>query len=270
MQQYLKRKDVAGKTGTTNKAMDAWFIGFTPEYTAGVWVGYDEKRPLGRGEEGGRAALPIWGYFMQEVLQNQPDKEFPVPPNIAFVKMLTYAGNARQGFAPTTVEEPVYTPFAGRTLVLSPLDPPELLNQMRGTPPAVQLNPFAPAPWTPGRPEGPASYPPPGAVMHSPPPVDVRGPVPPPGAGGAVLPPYPPASQPPGQAVKPTPQPLYPPPAQPSRPDVRRVPPSETESPSYREASAPASRRGTRPGPGPVPQPSGDRVREKPATRAAP
>ncbi|MCA1961861.1 MAG: PBP1A family penicillin-binding protein [Desulfomonile sp.] len=270
MQQYLKRKDVAGKTGTTNKAMDAWFIGFTPEYTAGVWVGYDEKRPLGRGEEGGRAALPIWGYFMQDVLQNVPDKEFPVPPNIAFVKMLTYTGNARQGFSPTTVEEPVYAPFAGRTLVISPLDPPESLNQIHGTAPPVQLSPFASPPWTADRTGSSVPAVPPASVTQGYPPVDVRGHVSPLAPGGAVPPPYSPSSQPPGAGVKPPPQKLYPSPVQPSRPDVRGMPPPGSEGPSYREAAAPVSRQRPQPGPGAVSPPSGEQLRKKPAAKGTP
>ena len=67
MVKYVQRRDLAGKTGTTNNAEDTWFIGFSPDFTAGVWVGFDEKRPLGSREEGARAALPVWGYFMAEV-----------------------------------------------------------------------------------------------------------------------------------------------------------------------------------------------------------
>jgi penicillin-binding protein 1A len=132
MKQYVKRKDLAGKTGTTNKAADTWFIGFNPEYTAGAWVGFDEKRPLGGREEGARAALPIWGYFMKEVLANKPERDFPVPPEVTFKDMLTFAGSPSQGFVPKMVREPVYTPFVGKTLVLSPLDTPQTLAQYRG------------------------------------------------------------------------------------------------------------------------------------------
>lgn len=128
VRKYLKRNDLAGKTGTTNHAEDAWFIGFNPDFTAGVWVGYDEKRPLGPKEYGSRAALPVWGYFMREVLKNRPQKEFPVPPEINFTEMITVTGNKRDGFHPKTVQEPVYAPFVGYTLVLSPLDPPEVLH----------------------------------------------------------------------------------------------------------------------------------------------
>lgn len=127
MLSYINRRDVGGKTGTTNNAEDAWFIGFTPVYTTGVWVGYDEKRPLGRREAGGRAALPIWGYFMKDVLEKTPEREFSVPPNVTFTDALTYAGNKRDGFTLRYVEEPVFSRFVGKTLVLSPLDPPSVL-----------------------------------------------------------------------------------------------------------------------------------------------
>lgn len=70
----------AGKTGTTNGPKDAWFIGFTPYYVAGVWVGYDNNQDLGRGETGGGTALPIWTDFMQRVHRTLPIREFPSPP----------------------------------------------------------------------------------------------------------------------------------------------------------------------------------------------
>ena len=56
---------LAGKTGTMDEYTDAWFVGFDPNITVGVWVGYDEKKPLGNGETGAAAALPIWMDFMQ-------------------------------------------------------------------------------------------------------------------------------------------------------------------------------------------------------------
>ena len=68
---------VAGKTGTTNDYTDAWFIGLTPSLTCGVWVGFDEKRSLGRGETGGRAALPIWIDFVRRVTRKMAAEEFP-------------------------------------------------------------------------------------------------------------------------------------------------------------------------------------------------
>lgn len=68
----------AGKTGTTNDFTDAWYIGFTPRLTAGVWVGNDDKRvSLGKKETGARAALPVWLEFMKQVTQNWPVEDFP-------------------------------------------------------------------------------------------------------------------------------------------------------------------------------------------------
>lgn len=71
------KRPVAGKTGTTNNYTDAWFIGFTPSLTCGVWVGYDQKKSLGKGETGAKAALPIWVEFMQQVLGGKPVESFP-------------------------------------------------------------------------------------------------------------------------------------------------------------------------------------------------
>ncbi len=132
--QYVKRKDIAGKTGTTNNAEDTWFVGFSPEYTAGVWVGFDEKRPLGRREEGSRAALPVWGYFMKEILRNRPEREFVIPPEIMFKEFLTVANDPKEGTTLKSVIEPIYAPFNGYTLVISPLDSLETLAEFVRSP----------------------------------------------------------------------------------------------------------------------------------------
>lgn len=71
---------IAGKTGTTNDFTDAWFIGFSPSITCGVWVGFDDHRPLGKGEEGSHVALPIWMDFMSQALKGQPARQFPDSP----------------------------------------------------------------------------------------------------------------------------------------------------------------------------------------------
>jgi len=68
---------VAGKTGTTNDFTDAWFVGFTPSYTAGVWLGYDEKKTLGPKESGADAALPIWIDVMKVAIAGHPNERFP-------------------------------------------------------------------------------------------------------------------------------------------------------------------------------------------------
>ncbi len=73
---------LAGKTGTTNDFTDAWFVGFSPNLTCGVWVGYDEKKSLGDKETGARAALPIWMQFMNVALAGKDAGEFPAAPEM--------------------------------------------------------------------------------------------------------------------------------------------------------------------------------------------
>ncbi|MCB9655660.1 MAG: PBP1A family penicillin-binding protein [Deltaproteobacteria bacterium] len=75
----------AGKTGTTNNNVDAWFVGFTPRYTVGVWVGTDGNESLGDKETGGRAALPAW-ISIVEALPASPDDAFPVPDDAVLVE----------------------------------------------------------------------------------------------------------------------------------------------------------------------------------------
>ncbi len=87
LKKIVGRPDIAGKTGTTNENMDAWFVGFSPEYSCGVWVGFDEEAPIGDAETGGKAAAPIWGYFMKEVLRDRAVKEFPSPQSVEFRKV---------------------------------------------------------------------------------------------------------------------------------------------------------------------------------------
>ena len=81
------KRPVAGKTGTTNNLHDAWFVGYTPRYNTGTWVGYDEENSLGKGETGSRAASPIWVGFMQRLLADKPVRVFQVPEGIVFSKI---------------------------------------------------------------------------------------------------------------------------------------------------------------------------------------
>jgi penicillin-binding protein 1A len=81
------KRPAAGKTGTTNNLFDAWFVGYTPEYITGVWVGMDEEAPMGAGETGSRAASPIWLGFMQRALEGKPVKVFETPEGIEFAKI---------------------------------------------------------------------------------------------------------------------------------------------------------------------------------------
>jgi penicillin-binding protein 1A len=85
-------RPVAGKTGTTSNLNDAWFMGFTPQYVTGVWVGFDEESSLGKGETGASAAIPIWLGFMKQILDGKPPVPFPVPTGIVFVSIDSETG----------------------------------------------------------------------------------------------------------------------------------------------------------------------------------
>jgi len=80
-------KPVAGKTGTTNDYKDAWFIGFTPDLTVGVYIGYDQPSSLGHGETGGNLAAPVVRDFMREALADVPPVPFRAPPGIKLVRV---------------------------------------------------------------------------------------------------------------------------------------------------------------------------------------
>ncbi len=97
-------RPAAGKTGTTNNLNDAWFLGYTPRYTTGVWVGYDNERSLGKGETGSRSASPIWLDYMKEALADRPVRTFNVPEGIVFAKI-----DAKTGLLP--IEESEETLF---------------------------------------------------------------------------------------------------------------------------------------------------------------
>ncbi len=92
--QELKKinKPVAGKTGTTNDARDAWFIGYTPDLVVGVYVGYDLPRPMGKGATGGHLAAPIVRHFMQLALKGKPATPFRVPAGIQLIPINSKAG----------------------------------------------------------------------------------------------------------------------------------------------------------------------------------
>ncbi|MCK8601687.1 penicillin-binding protein 1A [Desulfoferrobacter suflitae] len=97
-------RPAAGKTGTTNDLKDAWFIGYTPSYLAGAWVGYDNHNiSLGRKETGGRAACPIWVYFMEEWLKDKPVEGFSIPPGVVFAKINPATGARASSGDPNAV-----------------------------------------------------------------------------------------------------------------------------------------------------------------------
>jgi penicillin-binding protein 1A len=88
----LHRGDLSGKTGTTNEARDTWFNGFNRNIVATVWVGFDQERPLGEGEEGSRTAVPIWVNFMREALRDQPDRPRPLPSGLVTARISPKTG----------------------------------------------------------------------------------------------------------------------------------------------------------------------------------
>ena len=83
----LGRTDLAGKTGTTNDQKDAWFSGFNHALVATTWVGFDKLEPLGRGETGGRAALPVWIEYMQFALQDVAEQKLEPPEGLVTVRI---------------------------------------------------------------------------------------------------------------------------------------------------------------------------------------
>jgi penicillin-binding protein 1A len=83
----LGRKDLAGKTGTTNDLVDAWFAGYQPGIVAISWVGFDQPKKLGNNETGGVAALPIWMDYMKTALKDVPEVFMPVPQGIVTARV---------------------------------------------------------------------------------------------------------------------------------------------------------------------------------------
>jgi len=118
-------RPLAGKTGTTNLAKDAWFVGYSTDFVAGVWVGYDEAIPLGYGEAGAVTALPIWMAFMKVAEAGRPAVDFPKPPGIVNVRIDPVTGllagpdtgegideEYLSGTEPTEVSAPATAPAA--------------------------------------------------------------------------------------------------------------------------------------------------------------
>lgn len=103
----LGRSDIAGKTGTTNDETDAWFSGYNSHLVAVVWVGFDQPSPLGRGEVGGRAALPMWMDFMRAALGDSPEVERPRPPGLVEVRIDRTSGMLAAGGDPNAIIEVV-------------------------------------------------------------------------------------------------------------------------------------------------------------------
>lgn len=99
-------RPVAGKTGTTNESRNAWFAGYTPGLTTVVWVGFDDNQPLGPGETGGRAAIPIWLGFMERAVAGQPVQDFEAPSSIVFALVDPKSGRLALPTHPGARQEP--------------------------------------------------------------------------------------------------------------------------------------------------------------------
>lgn len=105
---YQFTKPAAGKTGTTDNYTDAWFIGFTPLLTAGVWVGLDDPQlKLGNGQTGSHAALPFWADFMKAVYDtlNLPAQNFKQPPEVVSLQVCEESGKIATNFCPKVITE---------------------------------------------------------------------------------------------------------------------------------------------------------------------
>lgn len=101
----LGRGDLAGKTGTTNEQRDAWFAGYNHDLVAISWVGFDQLQPLGSGETGARAALPMWIEFMRGALRGMPEKSLPRPPGLVSVRIDPETGELAAGGDPGAIFE---------------------------------------------------------------------------------------------------------------------------------------------------------------------
>jgi penicillin-binding protein 1A len=99
------RKPVAGKTGTTNKSADAWFVGFTHDVVTLAWIGHDDpKDPLGIFETGSHTVVPIWASYMGRILARRPQDDFEVPPGIVFAQIDPDTGYLARPDAPRSVQ----------------------------------------------------------------------------------------------------------------------------------------------------------------------
>ena len=103
----LKRRDLAGKTGTTNEQRDAWFSGFNANVATTVWVGFDQVQPLGKDETGARAALPMWMNYMSVALEGMEEATMPQPQDLVTVRIDPDTGN----LARSSDAEAVYETF---------------------------------------------------------------------------------------------------------------------------------------------------------------
>ena len=126
--QALERP-AAAKTGTAQEHRDAWFVGYTPELVAGVWVGFDDHAPLGPRETGAGAALPAWLAFMQGALDHRPAMEFLAPAGVQFARIDPATGLLAAEPKPGQAEEEPMAFVAGtaptEAVSARPVSPPQ-------------------------------------------------------------------------------------------------------------------------------------------------
>ena len=125
----LGRTDLRGKTGTTNDRRDAWFAGFNGDIVAAAWVGFDQERSLGSGEQGARTALPMWIEFMREALDRRPLNSMERPPGIIDVRIDPATGLAASSLEASVFEKfrMEYAPKAPAPRIQAPQAPAETL-----------------------------------------------------------------------------------------------------------------------------------------------
>jgi len=105
LRKFSEERPAAGKTGTTDDYRDAWFIGYTPQLITGVWVGYDQPKPGGKGFTGGAIAAPIWERFMRPALAGVAPADFAQPETVAAVAIDPQTGELATEDCPTSREE---------------------------------------------------------------------------------------------------------------------------------------------------------------------
>ncbi len=125
-------KTVAGKTGTTNDSFDTWFVGFSPDLVAGVYIGFDRPRSLGSKETGGGTALPAFVSFMKEALKNTPNLPFRVPRGIKFVNTDLETGLPTSSFMEGEASGPVISEafITGAPLYIPGVTPRSVLDAL--------------------------------------------------------------------------------------------------------------------------------------------
>lgn len=121
----LGRSDLHGKTGTTNDETDAWFYGFTPDLVGVAWVGFDQPTPLGRGEVGGRAALPMWLDYMKVALKDMPQTSYSRPPGLVNVRINPENGKLAAAGSPSAIFELVQSEHIPEPDDAGPVNPYE-------------------------------------------------------------------------------------------------------------------------------------------------